>query len=160
METPAEILKTILSHEVKASAFYSLASEITHNDESRMLFIELADMEEGHAKSVADQVKGTHFSEGFDPYAYIEELESNVETTLRKDTAEILVDGDMKAVLNMAISMEEAAYQAYEVMAAKAEDEEVRTFCEAQAEEEKGHKKMLVQLLTSLDMDEDERPDL
>ncbi len=41
MESPTDILKTVLSHEVKASAFYSLASEITHNDESRMLFIEL-----------------------------------------------------------------------------------------------------------------------
>ncbi|MEJ1339229.1 MAG: ferritin family protein [Candidatus Sedimenticola sp. (ex Thyasira tokunagai)] len=160
MENPTEILKTILSHEVKASAFYALASEITHNDESRMLFIELADMEEGHAKAVADEVKDTPFSHGFDPYAYIEEQEANVETTLRKDVTEILVDGEMRDVLNMAISMEERAYRAYDAMAEKAEDPAIKTFCKVQAEEERGHKKMLVQLLTSLDMDEDERPDL
>ncbi len=117
-------------------------------------------MEEGHAKLVADQVRGTHLSAGFDPDAYIEELEANVETTLRKDTADILLDGEMRDVLKMAISMEEAAYEAYEVMAAKAEDEAVKLFCQAQAEEEKGHKQMLQQLLTSLDMDDDDRPDL
>ena len=160
METGTEILKKILHHEVKASAFYTLASEITHNDESRMLFLELADMEEGHAKSIADQVRDTHFTSGFDPYAFIEELESTVETTLRNDTTGILLDGEMADVLKMAISMEETAFEAYKLMANKAEDPEVKAFCEKQAEEEKGHKQQLLQLLTSLDMDEEERPDL
>ena len=160
MESAAEVLKAILNHEVKAAAFYTLASEITHNDESRMLFLELADMEEGHAKHVADQVKDTHFTVDFDPYAYIEELEATVETTLRNDTAKILLDGEMRDVLTMAISMEQAACDAYKSMAEKADDPEVKTFCEAQVVEEGEHKKRLEQHLLSLDMDVEERPDL
>jgi rubrerythrin len=160
MGSATAIAKAVLRHEVKASAFYNLAAEITHNDESRMVFLELVEMEDGHTQELVKKITNTHFASDFDPQAYIRELEATVDTTIRQGDSRVVLEGDMKQVLEFAIAMEEEAVENYGKMAAHAENDDVKQFCEEQVVEEQSHIKSLRQLLQSLDMDAEDRPEL
>lgn len=160
MQATVQLFKTALYHEVKSGAFYSRAAEITKNDESRMLFIELSDMEDSHISNLVKKVKNTPWPQEFNPEEYLKELESSVENIISTEEKEMLQKDDMKAVLEFAISMEKKAYQNYQELSEKAATQEVKDLSLELAKEEQEHLNSLNSLLTSLDMDEDDRPAL
>lgn len=160
MQVTAELFKSALEHEVKSEVFFNQAAEITKNDESRMLFLELADMEEGHIRHLINKTKSTPWPEEFNPETYVKELESSMESIISVDETEILQNGDMKAVLELAIGMEKEAYETFVELAKKAASQEVKNCCRELSREEQKHLNSLTSLLASLDMDEDDRSSL
>jgi len=160
MGTANDVLKNALANEVKAAAFYKLASEITPDDETRMLFLELAGMEEDHAREFLQKADGTELLDGFDADAYLTELESNMHDIAKSSHSDMLKSGDMGAVLDFAIGMEAHARDTYQVMVNMVENPAIKKFCQKLADEEESHRKILEQSKTSLIMAEEDRPAL
>ena len=160
MQVTAELFKSALKHEVRSEVFFNQAAEITKNDESRMLFLELAGMEEDHIWRLISKTKSTPWPEEFNPETYVKELESSMESIISVDETEILQNGDMKAVLELAIGMEKEAYETFVELAKKAASQEVKNCCRELSREEQKHLNSLTSLLASLDMDEDDRSSL
>jgi rubrerythrin len=160
MGTANEVLKNALTNEVKASAFYNLASKITPDDEARMLFIELAGMEEDHAREFLDKAKGTELVDGFDAESYLAELEEEVNESFKSTHDELLKSGDMNAILSFAIEMETHARDTYQVMASMVDNSAIKKYCMELAMEEEEHRKILERAKASLSMEEDDRPAL
>lgn len=160
MQVTAELFKSALKHEVRSEVFFNQAAEITKNDESRMLFLELAGMEEDHIWRLISKTKSTPWPEEFNPETYVKELESSMESIISVDETEILQNGDMKAVLELAIGMEKKAHETFVELAEKAASQEVKNCCRELSREEQKHLNSLTSLLASLDMDEDDRSSL
>jgi len=160
MKATVELFKKALNHEVTSKAFFNRAAEITKNDESRMLFLELSDMETDHIRHLIDNTKGTPWPKEFDPDTYVNELESSVEGKISVEATEVLENGDMKAVLELAIGMEKKAHETFVELAEKAASQEVKNCCRELSREEQKHLNSLTSLLASLDMDEDDRSSL
>jgi rubrerythrin len=160
MGTANEVLKNALANEVKAAAFYNLASKITPDDETRMLFIELAGLEDNHARDFLEKAHGTELAEGFDAEAYLTELEADMNQKAKMAHNKLFESGDMEAVLDFAISMETHARDTYKVMATMVENPAIKKYCSELAKEEEEHRKMLELAKTSLNMELDERPGL
>ncbi len=160
MGTANDVLKNALANEVKAAAFYNLAAKVTPDDETRMLFIELAGMEDGHSRDFLEKATGTELAEGFDAEAYLDELEKDMEEQAETAHNDLFESGDMNAVLDFAISMESHARDTYQVMASMVENPAIKKFCSELAEEEEEHRKMLELAKTSLSMELEERPGL
>ncbi len=159
MEKAIEIFKNALELEVQAEFFYEKAAEITDNDESRMVFLELADMEGGHARHIARRFKDTGLGKLFDADAWLDELESET-GKLPIEVDSMIANGDMHAVLDFAIKMEITARDNYQNLSEIFTDSEDKAYCADLAKEEQEHINALTQLRRSLDMDPDERPDL
>jgi rubrerythrin len=160
MGTANDVLKNALANEVKAAAFYTLASETTPDDQTRMLFLELAGLEEDHARVFLEKAEGTELLDGFDAGAYLKELEENMHVDAKSSHGSLLESGDMEAVLDFAIGMEAHARDTYQVMATMVENPSIKKYCQVLADEEEGHRKMLEQARTSIDMAEADRPAL
>ncbi len=160
MQKAIEIFKNALELEVQAELFYEKAAEMTTNDESRMVFIELADMEDSHAHRIVERFKGTAFGQTFDADAWLQELERETSKILPTEANELVSSGNMQAVLDFAIKMEEEARDSYKHLAEIFTDPEDKAYCADLAQEEQEHIDAVLQLRRSLDMDEDERPDL
>jgi|TARA_Y100000294_G_scaffold104974_2_gene97553 rubrerythrin len=157
MEATVQLLKTALSHEFKTMAFYSQAAEITKNDESRMLFLELSDMESDHIKHLIEKAKGVSWPEHFDPETYLKDLESSVDETLSIEETETLKNGDMKAVLELSMEIEEETQKTFQELVEKSASQEIKEHSKELAEEEKKQINSLKSLLSSLEMDEEDR---
>jgi rubrerythrin len=155
-----EIMKTALFNEVKAAAFYDQATEFTQNDAARMLFIELAGMEDDHAGALADKAKQDKAFAGFDAEAYLRTLESTMETTVPEHERQILETGSLEAILDLAIGLETNARDTYRALIDAAVSAEVRSFCKQLAKEEEKHRQQLVNARNNLTMDMDARPGL
>jgi len=160
MTSTIEILKTALTHEVKASVYYNRASEITQDDESRAIFMELINFEDTHPLRLIEIAKEKNLAPDVDLKAYLKNLEDDTENTLSVEATELLKNGDMRAVLEFAIKMEVDAEATYRGLAEQIDDDQAKSFCLEIADEEKLHAKMLTQGLDSLSMDEEDRPAL
>ncbi len=160
MNPAVDILMSALRNEIKVAAYYTLAAEVTTDDEARMLFLEMVDEEEGHARALVTKFKGAPALQGFDVEAYVKELETSVDATLKRDESNLLLNGTMKQVLERAIEMEDNARVNYQSLMEHAETPEIKAFCEEQAREEEQHRLHLVRLLESLDMEPEDRPGL
>jgi rubrerythrin len=160
MEKAIEIFKNALALEVEAELFYEKAAEMTKDDESRMVFLELADMEDGHAHRIVDRFKDTAFGKAFDADAWLQELEKESAKNLPMETNELVASGDMRAVLDFAVQLENDARDSYQHLAEIFTDPDDKAYCTDLAAEEQKHANAVQQLRHSLDMDEEERPDL
>jgi rubrerythrin len=160
MEKAIEIFKNALELEVQAELFYEKASELTDDDESRMVFLELADMEDGHAHQIVDRFKDTDFGQMFDADAWLKEVEREDKKTLDVVAIDVIAQGDMKAILKYAIKMEEDARDNYKRLADTFTDPDDVAYCSGLAEEEQRHVASLMQLVQSIDMDIEDRPEL
>ena len=160
MQAAIKFFKDALCHEVKASAFYNKASEITRDDESRMLFIKLAGMEDGHTNTLLDKVKDAPCGKAFDVDAFVKELEDNTTPAISTEEAKLIETGTLREVLAMAIEMEQQSIKGYVSLAQEAVDFDVKAHCQEMAAEERKHAQELTNLLNSLDMPEDDRPGL
>lgn len=160
MEKAIEILKNAIEHEVCAGMFYQKAALITRNDESRMVFLELSQMEEGHAQRLAARFSVTGIAAQFDPVAYLNELEAEAEELLTVEENAVIQGGDMAQVLEYAIRQEERARDSYRALAGHFADPEDCGYCRELAQAEQQHLERLTRLRNSLEMDMEERPDL
>lgn len=160
MQTVALLFKKAVLNEVKSSVFYNRAAKITENDESRMLFLELASMEDDHVRHFTEIAKETDDVREFDLVSYLAELESSVGQTLTVKESETLKTGDMKAVFVLALSIEKEAKETYLSLSESDVNSEMKDFCQKLAKEEEKHFISLSNQLNSIEMDEEERPAL
>ncbi len=160
MEKAIEIFKNALEMEVEAEIFYEKAAEITEDDESRMVFLELSDMEDGHAHRIVERFKNTPFGQAFDAESWLKEVEEEGSKHIEVKVTDLVDQGDMRAILKSAIKMEEEARDNYKRLSESFTDPEDVAYCNDLAEEEQSHVNSLRQLLQSLDMDPEDRPEL
>lgn len=159
MEKAIEIFKNALELEVQAEIFYEKAAETTDNDETRMVFLELADMEGGHARHIVERFKDTDFGKLFDADAWLNELETET-AKLPIEIDALITNGEMRAVLDFALKMETEARDSYQHLSEIFTDTDDRAYCADLAQEEQEHINAITQLRSSLDMEPEERPDL
>jgi rubrerythrin len=160
MEKAIEIFKNALELEIQAELFYDKAAELTKDDESRMVFLELADMEDGHAHHIVERFKHTEFGKMFDADKWLLEVEREDNKILDVEAVDLIAQGDMKEILKYAITMEESARDSYKRLSEKFTDPDDVAYCSDLAEEEQKHINSLLQLLRSIDMDPEDRPEL
>ncbi|MBF0460493.1 MAG: ferritin family protein [Magnetococcales bacterium] len=160
MQATIQFLKDALRHEVKASVFYSKAAEVTRDDKTRMLYIELGGMEDGHANSLLEKIHQTPYGQAFDARAFMQGLENDLEASVSLAELQLIETGTLSQVLELAIQLEHRACANYEALAAKATDPDLKAHCLAAVEEERSHVRDLTHQLSSLDMDEGDRPGL
>ncbi len=160
MEEATKILKTALFNEVKSRTFYRKAAEITNDDESRMVLLELSEKEDDHARYIINRVKNTSYSKEFDLEAYLRYLESTNESPLSLEELKALQACNMKAILKLAISLEKKAMEIYVDLGKNAIGPDLKSLCHELGQEEKVHLNSVTSMLLSLTMDEEERPPL
>jgi len=160
MTTLGEIFKQALTNEVKARAFYRLAGEVTRNDESRMLFIELAGMEENHAQELVNMATNIPFDPPWDAPAFLDTLESATHASVTDHELTAIMDGDMKTVLTVAREMEHATMTAYRTLAEKSDNDEVRAYFTKLSEQEASHLAEVERMALTLETADSERPAL
>jgi rubrerythrin len=160
MEKVVDVLKLAIGNEIKAKVFYGKASEITQQGESQMVFLELTEMEDQHARRLVDHFGDLLSREGHDAAEQLRRSEAETEKTLSVEETALIRNGDMRAVIQFAIGMEERARDTYQDLARRFERADARTFCEDLAAEEQRHYDTLSQLLIAIDMPMDERPAL
>ena len=159
MEEIIKLFKQAISGEVKASAFYSLASEITKNDEARMVFLNLSTTEDDHAQDLVNRFSSALGTNDFDGQAYLDQLIKEDASVDVKET-ELIKNGTPQEVLELAISLENSAKSTYDLLADESIAPELKKFCLELSEEEEQHALELTNVLNSLNMDSDDRPGL
>ncbi|OSM06213.1 putative rubrerythrin [Magnetofaba australis IT-1] len=152
------ILKQALAHETQGAAIYSQAAEITTHDESRMLFLELAQMEEGHAKQLIDRAAKAGADVDCDELKQFVDAEE--EKPAPPQMLQEIANGDMRGVLNVALRFEQEAVQNYRTLLEMAQSNEMKILCQELVQEEEDHVKQIERTLLSLDWGIEERPDL
>lgn len=160
MEKAIEIFKNALELEVQAEIFYEKAAEITEDDESRMVFLELSNMEDGHAHRIVERFKKTAFGSAFDADNWLDEVEREEDKILNVESGDLIAQGDMKAILKSAIRMEEEARDNYRRLSERFNDPDDIAYCTDLANEEQKHVNSLMRLLHSIDMEPEDRPEL
>lgn len=160
MEKAIEIFKNALELEVQAEIFYEKAAEITDDGESRMIFLELSDMEDNLARRIVERFKKTSFGKEFDADSWLKELELESGKTLDMKAGELITQSDMREILKYAINMEKTARDNYKRLSERFTDPEDIAYCSDLANEEQKHINSLTRLLRSIDMDPEERPRL
>ena len=160
MDRAIEILKSALEHEVRAEVFYAKAAVLTHNDESRMVFLELSGMEDDHARRLVNRCQPRALAAGFDAAGFLGQLEADTENLLTVEVNRLIREGEMADVLEFAIQQEEYARDNYLTLAGLFDDAEVRAFCEELSGYEQRHVDALRRLRASLDMEREERAGL
>jgi len=160
MPTPIDVVKKALFNEVRSQAFYRLAAEVTDRDDTRVLFMELGELEQGHAREIAERIAGPPLSLSFDARAYIDELEAGVDVLVPPADEATVRSGNLKAVLKLAKRLEVESRDVYRDLAKRAEPPALKAFCEELAHLEEGHLEEIRRLERSLDMPDEARPAL
>jgi len=160
MKTVSELVKKAIEHEVKAGAFYDKAAEMTNDDEARMVFLELVDIEDGHCLDLIKMFSENSSLSEFDINGYYENLCDSVKANIGIDELDAIKNSGLRDVLKMAVAFEQKAIQTYNGLYEHLEDDELKMFCAELLEEEKRHEKSLTTLLDNLDMDMEEHPAL
>jgi len=158
MEDVVDIIKLAIENEVRAKAFYRSASELATEGESQMVFLELVDMESGHAQLLVDRFGAFLAGRGVDAKALLAELEARIERSLGPEEAALLEDAEMGPVVDFAIGMEAAARDNYLALVEKFRDVELLDLCRDLAAEEQTHFDLLSRLRASMDTPPEERP--
>ncbi len=157
MQKVVDIVKLAIENEVKAKAFYAEAAQITTEGESQMVFLELTEMENGHARLLVDRFATLLRQEGLDAKAFLEDLEAKAPGVTE---TELITRGEMRPVIEFAISMEAAARDSYKDLGARLADVGLKAVCDDLAHEEQKHFDLLTDLRKSVDTPIDERPAL
>ncbi len=160
MQNIVDIFEIALTNEVRARLFYAGAAEITEDGESQMVFIELTEMEEGHARLLVERFGEMLRAQGFDAAHRLEEIEAENAGGPGGRESELIRQGDMRSVVEFAIGMETRARDGYLELAGRVEKPELREFCEHLAAQEQDHHDTLARLRVSMDTPIDERPAL
>jgi len=160
MKTVSDLVKKAIEHEVNASAFYDQAAEMTNDDEARMVFLELVDIEDGHCQDLIKIFSKNSALSEYDIQGYYEELSDSVKANISLEELRSIKNSGLRDVLEMAVAFEQKAVQTYSGLIEHLPDQELKMFCAKLLEEEKRHEKTLSTLLDNLDMDMEEHPAL
>ncbi|MBF0154063.1 MAG: ferritin family protein [Magnetococcales bacterium] len=160
MEKAVRLFKAAILNEIKASAYYAQAAEVTTNDVSRMLLLELANQEDDHARVLIAKTRGTPLAHKFDAEAYLRELERDPGGSLGASENQALANADPRTILEMAMRMEGEARDNLRDMADSVSDPALRKYCLDLSAEEQAHYSSLERTLNSLDMTDEERSPL
>jgi rubrerythrin len=160
MQTVVDVLKLAIVSEIKAKTFYTKASEITSDGEAQMVFLELVEMEDGHARLLVDRFADLFAAAGFDARTFSEESAAAIEKSLGVEETELITAGDMRRVIDFAAGLEAQARDNYTELATRMENPDQRAICEDLAAEEQRHFETLSKLRVSVDTPIDERPAL
>ena len=160
MEKVVDVVKVAIENEIKAEVFYSKAAEITSEGESQMVFIELTEMESGHARLLVDRFGDLLRQAGNDPAGFLSTTEKKIRANLGVEETDLIKKGEMRPVIEFAIRLEEQARDRYLALAKQLEQADLRSVCEDLAAEEQKHFDSLTNLRLSVDTPIDERPAL
>ncbi|MBI5136992.1 MAG: ferritin family protein [Nitrospirae bacterium] len=160
MATSIKTVKRALLSEVKSRAFYRLATTLTDRDDSRVLFMELADLEVDHARDLARRVSEPPLNLDFDAFAYVEKLEERVSGVISPEDEKTVRKGDSKEILKLARRREAEARDSYRDLATETDDPSMRAFFEDLSRLEQGHLDEIKRLELALTIPEAERPSL
>ena len=160
MDTIADIITLAIINEVKSKVFYQKASEFIADGESQMVFIELTEMEDQHARRLVDVFGAELQAQGIDAQAFLSQQQERSEEVLDVREQNLLEATDMRGVVEFAIKLELRARDAYHSLKKQVEDDRLSQVCEELAEEEQRHHDMLANLRVSMDTPIDERPAL
>ena len=160
MKSVADVIKIAIRNEVQAKTFYGKASEIVAPGESQMVFIELVEMEDAHARRLVEGFGDQLRSEGVDAAAILAEFEADAEKTLDDDQIAALENAAMRPVLDFAIGMEARARDNYLSLAEQVEGDPLVALCRELAAEEQRHFDALTEARIGVDTPLEERPEL
>ena len=160
MKKIVDVVKHAIANEVRAKVFYDKASQLTQDGESQMVFLELTEMENGHAQLLVDRFGATLKREGVDAAAHLAALEADTERTLGVEGTDLITRGEMRAVIEFAIGMEAKARDSYLALREQLNDAALKALCDDLAQQEQQHFDLLSDLRVNVDTPIDERPAL
>jgi len=155
-----DTVKTALKSEVQSELFFRRAAELTSRDDSRIMFMELADLEERHVHDMAERVSGTRAGQGFDAPGYVTGLEATLGVIVSDDEAYAVRSGDVRTVIRLAKGREADMRDSLLFMAREVEDTSSKSLYTALSQLEDEHLDELKRLELSIDMPDAERPAL
>lgn len=158
MQNVVEVIKLAITNEVRAKTFYARAADLAQDGEAQMVFIELIEMEDQHARRLVDGFGGVLAEAGVDGGAFLDDLEANVDATLDQDQIKLLEDQEMRPVIDFAIGMEAKARDAYLDLKTRVETDELQALCQELADEEQRHFDSLTEARIGADAPPEERP--
>ena len=158
MDSVVEIIKTAITNEVRAKTFYAKAADLAQDGEAQMVFMELIEMEDAHARRLVDGFGAVLADGGVDGEAFLEALTADVEKTLETAQVKLLEDAEMRPVIDFAIGMEARARDAYVGLKDKVEGAALKALCQELADEEQKHFDQLTEARVGADTPLDERP--
>ena len=153
-------VKTALKNEIRTELFFRRAAELTERDDSRMVFTELAELEEQHVNQLAGRISGSSLSDGFDAPAYVTRLEETMGTSISADDAFAVRSGDVKTVIRLAEGREANVRDDLLFLAREADDTGVKILYTALSQLEDEHLDELKRMELAIDMPDSERPSL
>ncbi|MCF6283253.1 MAG: ferritin family protein [Candidatus Polarisedimenticolaceae bacterium] len=160
MQKTTELFKTALEVEIKSTLFYAKAAEATHDDNARMVFLELSNFEDGHINRIIEVAQRHNLGDQDELKRFIDQMEEDAGTTLSADESALLEKGDLNAIFKFAVNMETKSKQAYIDLAAHCDNQDFRAFCKEMIAEETKHTAQLEHERQSLQLSMDDRPPL
>jgi rubrerythrin len=160
MKKVVDIVKLAIENEVKAKAFYADASQITSEGESQMVFLELTEMENGHARLLVNRFGTLLRQDGLDAETFLSDLEARVAQNPGVQESALITRGEMRPVIEFAIAREAEARDNYKDLGSRLTDVGLKAVCDDLAREEQKHFDLLSDLRKSVDTPIDERPAL
>jgi rubrerythrin len=158
MENTARVIEQAIENEIIAKVFYDKAAELTNVGESQMVFMELATMEDEHASILVERFGDLLKAAGVETGTLLQKKEQATEDILNVEESELIKNGDMRSVIKHAIALEIVARDNYLGLSTRVEDEKAMQYCKDLAAEEQKHHDMLTDLLSGVDMSDDDRP--
>ncbi|MEZ4386725.1 MAG: ferritin family protein [Candidatus Krumholzibacteriia bacterium] len=158
MDSVVEIIKTAITNEVRAKTFYARAADIAQDGEAQMVFIELIEMEDQHARRLVDGFGAVLADAGVDGEAFLETLTADVEKTLETAQVKLLEDAELRPVIDFAIGMEKKARDTYLSLKNDVRGAALKTLCQDLADEEQRHSDQLTEARIGVDTPPEERP--
>jgi rubrerythrin len=160
MQKVVDIVKHAIENEVKAKVFYEEAAQLTVEGESQMVFLELVEMESGHARLLVNRFGTLLGNAGLDAEQFLGELEGRAAQDPAIRERDLITRGEMRPVIEFAIGMEATARDNYLDLGSRLTDVGLKALCDDLAHEEQKHFDMLSELRRSVDTPIDERPAL
>jgi rubrerythrin len=158
MQHTIELLKNAIEAEVRSQAFYRKASQLTEDERSRKVFIDLTEMEDNHAQHLVDRLNQGEIAAACDLQAFLNETEARANQLLEVIKTPFIKQGNMAQVLDFAINQEIKAQENYAALRDRLSDPDARQFCAQMVAEEGAHAEHLRKLRRSLETDHQEHP--
>lgn len=158
MDSTVEVIKHAITNEVRAKTFYAKAADIAQDGEAQMVFIELIEMEDQHARRLVDGFGQVLSGAGIDGQAFLADLTADVEKTLEVEQVKLLEDAELRPVIDFAIGMEAKARDTYLALKGDVEGDHLKALCQELADEEQRHFDQLTEARIGVDTPPEERP--